>query len=124
MRFTDSHEWILISNDEATAVVGITNHAQHELGDIVYVELPQIGSKLEAGKEAAVLESTKAAADVYSPASGTVLEVNEKLRKSSELINQSPEKEGWIFKLRLDNGAAAELELLMDNKRYEQFLTD
>jgi len=120
MKFTESHEWI--ENDTATqiATVGVTNFAQHELGEIVYVELPQIGKNVKAGEESAVLESTKAAADVYSPVSGTIIEVNQRLSSSSELINQSPEKEGWIFKIKLSQ--PEELKKLLDINSYQKII--
>ena len=115
MKFTDSHEWIEINGDIGT--VGVTNYAQGELGDIVYVELPQVGKDVKQGEEAAVLESTKAAADIYTPVSGTITEVNQALSDASELINQSPIGKGWIFKIKLSN--TSELEQLMDEKAYQ-----
>lgn len=118
MKFTDSHEWI--ENEADLAVIGVTVFAQKELGDIVYVELPQVGRQVNAGQEAAVLESTKAAADVYSPVSGTIAEVNQKLSSQPELVNSSPEKEGWLFKIRISN--PAELDLLMDVTSYQSML--
>ncbi len=114
-KYTETHEWIEIQSDIGT--VGVTQYAQKELGDIVYVELPQVGKSIAAGKEAAVLESTKAAADVYSPVSGTILEVNSKLSQASELINQSPEVDGWIFKIKLTH--PHEAERLMSATDYE-----
>ena len=119
MKYTDSHEWIDLENDN-TARVGVTSYAQKELGDIVYVELPTVGKQVQAKQEAVVLESTKAAADVYSPASGTILEVNQNLAAAPELINQFPEKEGWLFKLRLTD--PSELERLMDESAYQKML--
>jgi glycine cleavage system H protein len=115
-KFTESHEWIAIEGDIGT--VGVTNHAQEELGDIVYVELPEIGKKVGASEEAVVLESTKAAADVYSPASGTILEINETLNDQSELVNSSAEQDGWLFKVKIDN--LSELDKLMDLAAYEK----
>lgn len=120
MKFTDSHEWLELEKPNI-GIVGITQYAQKELGDIVYVELPTIGKKVNAGEEAVVLESTKAAADVYSPASGTIVAVNETLKAHSELINQAPEKEGWLFKIQLSN--LDELESLMDREAYEAMLS-
>lgn len=114
MKFTESHEWVEVEGDIAT--IGVTDHAQQELGDIVYVELPEVGKTVEANGEAAVLESTKAAADVYSPLSGTITEVNTKLSQASELVNQSAEKEGWIFKIKVSN--PSELDSLMDHDTY------
>ncbi len=118
-KWTDSHEWVEMENKE-TGVVGVSHHAQEELGDIVYVELPTVGKTVKAGAEAAVLESTKAAADVYAPVSGTITEVNHALKASPELINKSPEKEGWLFKIRLDN--PQELNGLMDKSAYDAML--
>lgn len=114
MKYTESHEWINVNQDIGT--IGVSEHAQKELGDIVYVELPMVGKTIKAGQEGAVLESTKAAADVYSPVSGTIVEVNELLREKSELINHSPEKDGWIFKVQLSN--PAELNQLMSSEEY------
>lgn len=114
MKYTESHEWVQLDNGEAT--VGVTNHAQKELGEIVFVELPQVGKQIKAGEEAAVLESTKAAADVYSPLSGTITEVNKLLNETSELINQSPEQNGWIFKLKTTDNK--EYDRLMDADAY------
>ncbi len=114
MKYTDSHEWIDVKNEIGT--IGVTYYAQKELGDIVYVELPKIGKQVKAGEEVAVLESTKAAADVYSPVSGTILEVNNSLTQASEKVNQSPENEGWLYKIKLLN--PKELDLLLDTEAY------
>lgn len=115
MKFTETHEWIDVKDGIGT--VGISNYAQKELGEVVFVELPKVGKKVKRGEEAAVLESTKAAADVYSPVSGTIVEVNLNLKTASETINQSPEKEGWIFKIKLDS--LKELDELMDTNNYQ-----
>jgi len=114
MKFSESHEWIEVQN--GLGVVGISNHAQNELGDIVYIELPQVGKVVKAGEEAAVLESTKAAADVYSPVSGVIQEVNQKLSETPELVNSSPLKEGWLFKIKVQS--PEELDKLMDADKY------
>ena len=114
MKFTDTHEWINVTGDIGT--VGITDYAQQELGDIVYVELPNVGAAVKALQEAVVLESTKAAADVYSPVSGTIVEVNKKLNEATELVNSAPEDEGWLFKVRLND--LKELNSLMDKETY------
>lgn len=114
MKFTESHEWVAVQGNIAT--IGVSNHAQKELGDIVYVELPKVGMHVQAGQEAAVLESTKAAADVYAPVSGQITAVNTALNDRSELVNQSPEKEGWLFKIQIDN--PDEMQNLMDEKTY------
>ena len=118
MKYTESHEWVRVQ--EGVATVGITEHAQGELGEIVYVAFPQIGKNIEMGQEAAVLESTKAAADVYCPVSGEVVEVNTTLADASELINESPEGEGWIFKIKLTD--TTELEKLMDQESYDSLI--
>lgn len=115
MKFTKTHEWIELRNDNK-AVVGISMHAQQELGDIVYVELPQVGKAIASGQEAAVLESVKAAADVYSPVAGTIQSVNEALIERPELVNRAPESEGWIFTLTLAD--KTELDGLMDRETY------
>jgi glycine cleavage system H protein len=114
MKFTQTHEWIKVQDNIGT--VGISSYAQQELGDIVYVELPKIGKSVKAGDEAAVLESTKAAADVYSPVSGLILEINENLKNDASLINSSAEKEGWLFKIKLSD--PKELDALMDEPGY------
>ena len=110
-KFTKDHEYIT-----ADGTVGITPYAQEQLGDIVYVELPKVGQKLKAGDEAAVVESVKAASEIYSPVSGTVTAVNTNLSGDPSLINSSPEIDGWIFKLELDD--ASELDGLMDADAY------
>lgn len=114
MKFTQTHEWIVVNNGIGT--VGVTDHAQHELGDIVYVELPKIGKQVKKGEEAVVLESTKAAADVYSPVSGKIVEVNMSLNDMSDLVNTSPEDQGWLYKLEISD--ANELVALMDKDAY------
>jgi len=99
MEHTDSHEWLERKGNIGT--VGITDAAQKELGEIVFIQLPKVGQKLKKGEEAAVLESTKAAVDVYSPAAGKVIEINEKVRATPGLVNQSAESSGWLFRLEL-----------------------
>ena len=115
--FTEEHEWIDIDGD--TATIGITDYAQAQLGDIVFVETPEAGTKLAKGKEAAVVESVKAASDVYAPISGTVTEGNAALEEEPELVNSSPEAEGWFFRLSVAD--TAELEGLMDAGAYKTF---
>lgn len=112
MKFTDTHEWIIVENGVAT--VGVTDFAQRELGDIVYVELPKVGKMVKQKEEAAVLESTKAAADVYAPVSGEIIEVNSSLDTNSELVNNSPQRDGWLFKMKLAN--PAEFDALFDKE--------
>lgn len=118
MKYTETHEWIDVQN--GIGVVGITDHAQKELGDIVYVELPKEGKQVNAGEEVVVLESTKAAADVYSPISGTITEVNSALSSASELVNQSPESKGWLFKIKPSD--LKEIDGLLDNHAYQAML--
>lgn len=116
--FTEEHEWVDVDGDIAT--VGITDYAQHQLGDIVFVELPEEGKSFDKGDDAAVVESVKAASDVYSPVAGEVVEANAALEGEPSLVNSDPEHEGWFFKLRLAD--AAELEELMDSAAYEAFV--
>ena len=117
--YTKDHEWIRLDGDVAT--VGITEHAQSQLGDIVYVELPEIGRKADKGGEAAVVESVKAASDVYAPASGEVIAVNDSLGSAPAAINEDAEGKGWFFRLRLT--APEELNDLMTDEQYKEFLT-
>ena len=115
--YTDEHEWIDVDGD--TATVGITDYAQEQLGDIVFVELPESGAEVSKGKDAAVVESVKAASDVYAPISGEVTEANPALDDDPALVNSSPEDEGWFFKLTISD--KSELEGLMDAKAYKSF---
>lgn len=116
--FTKDHEWIDV--DGTSATVGITDYAQGQLGDVVYVELPEAGRVVAAGKEAAVVESVKAASEVYAPVSGTVTEANTALADTPDLVNTAPEGDGWFFRLTLSN--PAELEGLMDEGAYKAFV--
>ena len=116
--FTKEHEWIRVEGD--TATVGISNHAQEQLGDIVFAEVPEAGRKLNKGQEAAVVESVKAASDVYAPLGGEVVEGNSALADDPALINSDPEGAGWFFKLKLDN--PGELEGLMDEAAYRDWV--
>jgi glycine cleavage system H protein len=115
--FTDEHEWIDVDGENAT--VGITDYAQEQLGDIVFVELPSTGTMLDKGGDAAVVESVKAASDVYAPISGEVMETNTALEDDPALVNTSPEEDGWFFKMTV--GDKGELEGLMDAKAYKAF---
>ena len=116
--FSKDHEWISVEGDAAT--VGITDYAQAQLGDIVFVEVPPAGTAVDKGKEAAVVESVKAASDVYAPVSGTVTEGNAALEADPALVNTSPEEDGWFFKLTLSD--PAELDGLMDEDAYKAFV--
>jgi glycine cleavage system H protein len=118
MKYTSSHEWIKIDNDIGT--VGITEFAQKELGEVVYVELPMIGKQVKLGEEVAVLESTKAAADIYAPVSGEIIEINQRLHDFSEKINSSPEESGWLFKVKMTN--KNEIEELLSKEQYMQLI--
>ena len=116
--FTREHEWIRV--DGETATIGISEHAQEALGDIVFAEVPEAGRKLNKGQEAAVVESVKAASDVYSPAAGEVTEGNQAVADDPALINRDPEGDGWFFKLRLDN--PSDVEGLMDESAYREWV--
>ncbi|MEM7701262.1 MAG: glycine cleavage system protein GcvH [Pseudomonadota bacterium] len=116
--FTDEHEWIDVEGESAT--VGITDYAQEQLGDIVFVELPSVGTMLDKGGDAAVVESVKAASDVYAPITGEVTEGNEALEEEPALVNSSPEEEGWFFRMTISD--KSELEGLMDDKAYKVFV--
>ena len=115
LMFTSSHEWIKDEGDD-TVTIGITDHAQELLGDLVFVELPEIGDVIETGGEAGAVESVKAASDIYSPVSGEVIEINEDLVDSPELVNEQPYDNGWIYKMKLNN--VSEIEGLLDAEAY------
>ena len=118
IKYTPDHEWLQIEAD-GTAIVGITHHAQDALGDVVFVDLPAVGATFAQGDVAGVVESVKAAADVYMPVSGEVVEVNEALRDDPSLANSDPMNAGWFFKVKLS--APAELDALMDEAAYNAF---
>ena len=116
--FTKEHEWIRIEG--GTATVGISNHAQEALGDIVFAEVPEAGRKVGKGEEAAVVESVKAASDVYAPVSGEVIEGNQAVVDNPALVNSDPEGQGWFFKIKLDN--PSEIDGLMDEAAYREWV--
>jgi glycine cleavage system H protein len=116
--FTKEHEWIRVEGD--TATIGISNHAQEQLGDIVFAEVPDVGRRVSKGQEAAVVESVKAASDVYAPVTGEVVEANQAVADEPALVNSDPEGQGWFFKIRLDN--PGELEGLMDEAAYRDWV--
>jgi glycine cleavage system H protein len=116
-KYTKTHEWVVVEDKVAT--VGITNHAQEQLGDVVYVDLPEVGREVKKGEVVASIESVKAAADVYAPLSGKIVEVNEKLDTEPELLNKDPEGEGWLFKMEMSD--ESELEDLLDEQAYQEF---
>ena len=104
LKYAKSHEWVKVA-DDGTALIGITDYAQNSLGDITYVQVPKVGAVLKAGESFGVVESVKAASDVYSPVAGTVLEVNKALDSNPEKVNQAPYTDGWMLKLKLSDGA-------------------
>jgi len=116
--FTREHEWLRVEGD--TATIGISNHAQEALGDIVFAEVPEAGRKVSKGQEAAVVESVKAASDVYAPVTGEVVEGNQALADDPSIVNSDPEGDGWFFKVRLDN--PSELDGLMDEGAYREWI--
>ncbi len=121
VRYTEDHEWIR-SEEGGVATVGITDYAQEQLGDLVFVELPDVDKEIAQGEEAAVLESVKAAGEVKAPASGTVIEVNEALGDDPSTINSDPQGEGWFLRLKLSD--PGELDSLMNEEAYKAFLAD
>ena len=120
LKFLDSHEWVKV--DENTVIVGISDHAQNELGEVVFVELPAIGDEFVSGDEAAVVESVKAASEVHTPLSGEVIEVNEALEENPELVNTSPYEDGWFFKLRVSDENLGSIDSLMTAEEYSSML--
>jgi glycine cleavage system H protein len=117
-RYTKEHEWVDVKGD--TATIGITDYAQHELGDVVFAEVPKVGTKIEAGKTFGTVESVKAVSDIYAPATGEVIEANGVLKDTPEKINADPHGEGWLIKIKLAN--PAEVNGLMDAAAYEAFI--
>ncbi|MGB8713314.1 MAG: glycine cleavage system protein GcvH [Onishia taeanensis] len=115
LRYTESHEWIL-DNGDGTVTIGITDHAQESLGDVVFVDLPEVGQELAAGEEFGVIESVKAASDLYAPLAGEVVEVNDSLEDAPETVNEAPYEGGWIAKLKLADESA--LGKLLDAEAY------
>ena len=118
--YTREHEWVRI--EDGVAVCGITDYAQTQLGDVVYVELPEVGAEIARDGEAAVVESTKAASDVYAPVTGTIVAVNDRLEESPDLVNESAEDQGWFF--RMEIGDEGELDELMDEEGYQAFVEE
>ena len=120
LKFLDSHEWVKV--DDNTVIVGISDHAQNELGEVVFVELPAIGDEFVSGDEAAVVESVKAASEVYTPLSGEIIEVNEALEENPELVNISPYEDGWFFKLKVSDENLRSIDSLMTAEEYSSML--
>ena len=121
LKYTKSHEWIRVE-DDGTLTIGVTDHAQEALGDIVFLELPEAGRALSAGEACAVIESVKAASDIYSPVSGEILAINEELEGSPELVNSDPYGAGWLFRIKLDD--AGELANLLDAEGYQNVVDE
>lgn len=119
LKFTDDHEWLRIEGD--TAVVGITDFAQGQLGDLVFVELPQAGKQFKKGDAAAVVESVKVASDVYAPIDGEIIEANEAIVKEPQLVNTDPMGKGWFFKMKI--GAPGQLTQMKDEKEYQELVS-
>lgn len=119
-RYADSHEWVNVEGNIAT--VGISDHAQGLLGDLVYVELPELDAEVSRGEDAGVVESVKAASDVYAPVSGKIIEVNEDLEDNPELVNSSPYESGWLYRIELDD--ANEVNSLMSAEEYETHIEE
>lgn len=120
LKYASSHEWARL--EDGIVTVGITDHAQNALGDVVYVELPEVGDRLSAAEEAGVVESVKAASDIYSPVTGEVVAINSLLEESPEIINSDPYTEGWFYKIRIDD--PAEYETLLDADDYTASIED
>lgn len=118
LKYLSSHEWVRVESDGQTVTVGITDHAQDLLGDVVFVELPEVGAEIGAGEEAGVVESVKAASDIFSPLSGEVVAINEDLEESPEFVNSDPYDDGWFFKLKISD--ADELNSLLDADAYAE----
>ena len=120
LKYTEEHEWVMV--EEELAVVGITDFAQDALGDVVFVELPEVGSSVEAGKAFGVVESVKAVSDVYAPLTGTIEEINDDLIDAPEIINTSPYEDGWMVKIRMAN--AGDADDLMDAEAYQALIAE
>jgi glycine cleavage system H protein len=118
LRYSKEHEWV--AAEETVATIGITDHAQEQLGEIVYIELPSVGEKVSKDDPFGVVESVKAVSDIYAPVSGTVLEVNEDLAESPEVVNEDPYGDGWLIKVKVSD--PADLDDLMENEEYEQMI--
>ena len=120
LKYTEEHEWVMV--EEELAVIGITDFAQDALGDVVFVELPEVGTALEAGKAFGVVESVKAVSDIYAPVSGVVEEINDDLVDAPEIINTSPYEDGWMIKIRMTD--VADADALMDAEAYQALIAE
>lgn len=122
LKYTETHEWVLKEHAKNIAVIGITDYAQEQLGELVVVELPEIGLSVAAGDDVCVLESVKAAADVFSPISGTIIAVNEELEESPGLVNTDPYQDGWLYKIEIKD--IVEYEELLDKAAYQEYVME
>jgi len=124
MKYTEDHEWIKLTKDgdDDIATVGISTHAAGQLGDVVYVELPEVDAEFGKGDDAAVVESVKAASEIYAPIGGTITAINEALEDAPETVNAAPETDGWFFKMKISD--ASELDGMMDEAAYKKFIED
>ena len=120
LKYIETHQWVRVS-DDGTATVGITDFAQEQLGDVVYIGVPDVGATVNGGEEAGVAESVKSASDVFSPVTGEVIEVNESLEDEPEKVNEDPTGEGWFYRVRV--GSAADLDALMDESAYQDLVS-
>jgi len=118
LKYTKDHEWIRV--EDGTGVVGITDYAQGELGDVVYVELPAVGTKLEQGKQFGTIEAVKTVSDIYAPVSGEIIEINSNLKDSPEIVNKEPYHGGWMVKIKIEN--KSELNNLLDSAKYQEMV--
>ena len=121
LRYLSSHEWLRVE-DDGTAVVGITDHAQDAMGDLVFVETPELGSTVSASEEAGVVESVKAASDIYAPVSGEIVAINESLEEAPETVNQDPYGDGWMFRIKMSD--AAEVEKMLSADDYAEMIAN
>lgn len=121
LKFADSHEWVR-DNDDGTVTIGISQHAQEMLGDVVFVDLPEVDAEIDAGDSFSLVESVKAASDIYAPITGVIVEINEELEDSPELINEEPYEGGWIVKVKMSD--ASELDNLKDAEEYQNSIEE
>lgn len=122
LKYTENHEWVSKEHNKNIAIIGITNYAQEQLGELIAVNLPEVGLKVAAGDEVCTIESVKAATEVFSPISGTIVAINEELEDAPGLINSDPYQDGWLYKIEIQD--MAEYEELLDNAGYEEYIAE
>lgn len=122
LKYTETHEWVLKDHNKNVATIGITDYAQEQLGELVFVDLPEVGLQVAAGDDVCVLESVKAAADVFSPVSGTIIAINEELEESPGLVNTDPYQDGWLYKIELKD--IVEYNELLDKAAYHEYVME